>query len=200
LVFTYPGGKNVGSISSDEPQGECTSKTSNGDWWVVQSGNDEILEYAHGGTTPLKTLSEDVGEAAGCTVDPTTGNLAVTVLGTSDLVVFAGGSGSGTILSDSLYSTYSAAYDDKGDLFVSGITNTDHYALIELPKGSSSFETITLHPNEQGDMQWHDDYLAVGGGWGSAGVFKNRDCALQRQRDSQISCRRVYRAAIADIW
>jgi hypothetical protein len=48
LVFTYPGGENVGSISSDEPQGECTSKTSNGNWWVLQSGNDEIVEYAHG--------------------------------------------------------------------------------------------------------------------------------------------------------
>ena len=170
LVFTYPGGKNVGSISSDEPQGECTSKTSNGNWWVVESGSDEILEYAHGGTTPLKTLREDVGEAAGCTVDPTTGNLAVTILGTGSVVVFTGGSGSGTTLFDGLSSTYFAAYDDEGDLFVDGITSSDTYGLVELPKGGSSFETITLSPSLgfPGELQWHRNYLAIGG---SGGIY-----------------------------
>ncbi|MFY9738926.1 MAG: hypothetical protein WAK11_07705 [Candidatus Cybelea sp.] len=163
LAFTYPGGKNVGSIASDDPQGECTSKTSDGNWWVVASGNDEISEYAHGGTTPLKTLSEDVGEPAGCTVDPTTGNLAVTILGAGYVLVFTDGSGSGTALSDSLSSTYFAAYDDEGDLFVDGITQSDTYGLVELHKGGSSFEPITLHPNIQpASMQWHGNYLAVG--------------------------------------
>ena len=55
LAFTYPGGKYVGTISGvTDAQGECTSKTSDGNWWVVASGADEVLEYAHGGTTPLK--------------------------------------------------------------------------------------------------------------------------------------------------
>jgi len=168
LTFTYPGGKYVGSILGDDPQGECTSKTSNGNWWVVESGSDEILEYAHGGTAPLKTLSEDVGEPAGCTVDPTTGNLVVTILGTGYVLVFTGGSGSGTTLSDSLSSTYFAAYDDKGDLFVDGITQSDTYGVVELRKGGSSFEPITLHPNVQGSMQWHENYLAVGA---SGGIY-----------------------------
>ena len=44
-------------------QGLCAAK--NGDWWVVESGADEVLEYAHGGTTPLKTLSVTVGEVRG---------------------------------------------------------------------------------------------------------------------------------------
>jgi hypothetical protein len=169
LAFTYPGGKNVGSIASDEPQGECTSQTSKGNWWVVESGSDEISEYAHGGTTPLKTLSEDVGEAAGCSVDPTTGNLAVTLLGTGDVVIFTGGSGTGTTIADDLSSTYFAAYDDKGDLFVDGITPSDTYGVVELPKGSSKFMPITLSPSlGSGDLQWHDNYLAVGG---SGGIY-----------------------------
>ncbi|MGA7201732.1 MAG: hypothetical protein WBX26_07880 [Candidatus Cybelea sp.] len=168
LAFTYPGGKYVGSISGDDPQGECPSKTSKGNWWVVESGSDEILEYAHGGTTPLKTLGEDVGEAAGCTVDPTTGNLAVTILGAGYVVVFTGGSGSGMTLSDGLSSTYFATYDDKGDLFVDGITSTDTYGLVELPKGGGSFETITLSPSLEfpGELQWHRNYLAIGGSGG----------------------------------
>jgi hypothetical protein len=169
LAFTYPGGKYVGAISSDDPQGECTSQTSKGNWWVVASGADEVLEYAHAGTSPLKTLSEDVGEPAGCTVDPTTGNLAVTILGAGYVLVFTAGSGSGTILSDSLSSTYFAAYDDKGDLFVDGITQSDTYGIVELPNGGSSFEPVTLHPNiRSGAFQWHDDYLAVEG---SGGIY-----------------------------
>jgi hypothetical protein len=88
-AFTYPGLKYVYSISGvSDPSEMCSAKT--GNWWVVASGSDEVLEYAHGGAKPLKTLSEDVGEAAGCTVDPTTGNLAVTVLGTGNIVVFTG--------------------------------------------------------------------------------------------------------------
>ena len=163
LVSTYPGGKPVGSIASDDPQGECTSKTSNGNWWVVQSGDDEIVEYAHGGTSPISTLSENVGEPAGCAIDPTTGNLAVSILGVGDLVIFAGAKGSGTPVPDGLSSTFFPCYDNQGDLFVGGITQSDTYVLVELPKGGSSFEPITLHPNESGNIQWHDDYLAVGG-------------------------------------
>jgi hypothetical protein len=162
-AFTYPGLKYVHSISGvSDPAGMCSAKT--GNWWVVASGSDEVSEYAHGGTKPLKTLSEDVGEAAGCTVDPTTGNLAVTILGTSNVVVFTGGSGSGTTLSDSLSSTYFAAYDDKGDLFLDGIAPSDTYGVVELPKGSSTFESITLSQSLEfpGGLQWHDKYLAVG--------------------------------------
>jgi hypothetical protein len=138
LVFTYPGGKNVGTISSDEPQGECTSKTSNGNWWAVASGDEEILEYAHGGTSPISTLSENVGEPAGCAIDPTTGNLAVTLLGTGDVVIFTGGSGTGTTIADDLSSTYFAAYDDKGDLFVDGITPSDAVGVVELHKAAAN--------------------------------------------------------------
>jgi hypothetical protein len=169
LAFTYPGGKYAGTISGvTDAQGECTSKTSDGNWWVVASGADEVLEYAHGGTMPLKALSEAVGEPAGCTVDPTTGNLAVTILGTGDIVVFAGGSGSGATLSDSLSSTYFASYDDKGELFVDGITSSDTYGVVELPQGSTKFETITMSPSLEfpGGLQWHGNYLAVGGGGG----------------------------------
>jgi hypothetical protein len=166
LAFTYPGGKNVGSISSDDPQDECTSKTSKGNWWVVASGADEILEYAHGGTSPISTLSENVGEPAGCAIDPTTGNLAVSILGAGDVVIFAGAKGSGTTVPDGLSSGYSLAYDNSGDLFVDGMTPSDTYALVELPKGGNSFEPIRLRLNESGGIQWHGNYLAVGGNGG----------------------------------
>jgi hypothetical protein len=108
-------------------------------------------------------LSENVGEPAGCAIDPTTGNLAVSILGVGDLVIFAGAKGSGTPVPDGLSSTFFPCYDNHGDLFVDGITQSEAYGVVELPKGGSSFEPITLHPNESGNIQWHDDYLAVGG-------------------------------------
>ncbi|MGA9018529.1 MAG: hypothetical protein WB438_06320 [Candidatus Cybelea sp.] len=162
LAFTYPRGKYVGSISSDDPQGLCAATT--GNWWVVASGSAEVSEYAHGGTTPLKTLSVTGGEPAGCTVDPTTGNLAVTLLGAGDVVVFTGGSGSGTTIADDLSSSYFDGYDDEGDLFVDGITPSDTYGVVELPKGGSMFEAITLsHTLEfPGGIQGYGNYLAVG--------------------------------------
>lgn len=49
-AFTYPGGKYVGSISVGSWGGLCAAKT--GNWWVAASAADDVLEYAHGGTTP----------------------------------------------------------------------------------------------------------------------------------------------------
>lgn len=159
-AFTYPGLKYVYSISG-VTGALCAAKA--GNWWVVASGADKVLEYAHGGTTPLKTLSI-AGEPAGCAVDPTTGDLAVTLLGTGDVVVFTGGSGFGSTIADDLSSSYFDGYDNQGDLFVDGITPSDTYGVVELPKGSSTFESIKLsHTLEfPGGIQWYDRYLAVG--------------------------------------
>jgi hypothetical protein len=79
-------------------------------------------------------------------------------------VVFTRGSGSGTTLADDLTSSYFDGYDDKGDLFVDGITQSDAYGVVELPKGGSTFESITLSRSLEfpGGIQRYDKYLAVG--------------------------------------
>ena len=156
LIFTYPGGKPVGMLDGGGAVA-CASAIT-GDWWT--SGNDEMLEYAHGGRTPIRTLS---GASGPCAVDPTTGNLAVTNVGTDDVVVFTQGSGSGTTISDGLTKTYFDGYDNKGDLFVDGFQGSAT-ALAELPKGGSAFVPITLsHPlSFPGGIQWYVKYLAVG--------------------------------------
>ncbi len=144
-AFTTP----VSSMStpSVDAQGLCAAKT--GNWWAVASGADEVLEYAHAGTTPLKA---------------TTGDLAVTILGTGDVVLFTGGSGSGSTIADDLSSSYFDGYDNKGDLFVDGFTPSDMYGVVELPKGSSTFESIKLSRTLEfpGGIQWYDGYLALG--------------------------------------
>lgn len=94
-VYSYPGGELVGELtdfpSGYYPQGLCTD--SSGDVFVTTNQNlksesqSNIYEYAHGGTSPLATLS-DPGWALGCAVDPTTGDLAVANASTA-----GGGSG-----------------------------------------------------------------------------------------------------------
>jgi hypothetical protein len=156
LAFTYPGGKLVGTLTVPDPQGECVS-TSTGDWWV--SANDEMLEYSHGGATPIKTLS---GVSGSCAIDPTTGDLAV--LSSDGIIIYPRGSGSGTAYCTGEASGYFDGYDNKGNLFVDGIIAGDTYGLLELPKGSSTCETITLSQSLEypGGIQWYGKYLAVG--------------------------------------
>jgi hypothetical protein len=155
LVFTYPGGKLVGTLTGVGPV-ECASPSS-GAWWT--SGNDEMLEYAHGGKTPIKTLS---GASGACAVDPTTGDLAV--INGDEIVIFPGGSGSGTPYCTGMGPAYFDGYDDRGDLFIDGLTSAYKVGLVELPKGGSTCETITLSQSIEfpGAIQWYEKYLAVG--------------------------------------
>ena len=168
LEFDYPkGDSSIGEISvADDPQGECGDAlygAAKRDFWVVNSGNDEIDEFAVDGTGPIKILSESTGEAAGCALDPSSGNLAVTVLGASDIVIFTNASGTGTIVPDGLDSTYFAGYDNKGDLFVDGITESDTYGVVEMASGSSSFKAVTLNNSIEfpGEMQWDGKYVTM---------------------------------------
>ncbi|MGB8150912.1 MAG: hypothetical protein WCE97_06925 [Candidatus Cybelea sp.] len=157
LVFTYPSGKLVGTLTGGGTVA-CASASS-GDWWA--SGNDEMLEYAHGGKSPIKTLT---GASGACAVDPTTGDLAVLNNNGDDIIIYPGGSGSGTAYCTGIGSAYFDGYDDRGDLFIDGVTQGNTYGLVELPKGGSTCESITLSQKLEfpGAIQWFDKYLAVG--------------------------------------
>jgi hypothetical protein len=149
VEFDYPkGDSSIGEISGvADAQGECGNAlygAAKRDFWVVASGVDEIEEFAVGGTGPIKTLSESAGEPAGCAMDPSTGNLAVSLLGAGDVVIFTDHAGTGTVVADGMDSTYYDGYDNKGDLFVDGITESDTYGVVEMASGSSSFSPVTL--------------------------------------------------------
>jgi hypothetical protein len=75
-VYTYPRAKMVGVLADFEAtRGECVDKA--GDVFIIDhyAGVDE---YAHGGTSPIAMLDPPWSFNLGCSVDPTTGNLAVT--------------------------------------------------------------------------------------------------------------------------
>jgi hypothetical protein len=171
-VFSYPGGTLVGELSdSNDPLRECVDKS--GDVFVIdfggEGGSAGIVEYAHGGTSPIATLSDPGYYPGACSIDPTTGNLAVTsapVNGNTGIVaIYTDAQGDATDYVDpKIYFMGSCAYDDKGDLFVDG--QYDHkgtFALDEVPKGSTNFETVKLQqkPSSPLDLQWAGKYIAL---------------------------------------
>jgi|SRR5580698_1329512 len=159
FVFSYPGGKRVGTIGGlNMPSGECVDQR--GDVWVVNLSPEEIVEYAHGGTTPIATLADPV-EGFGCAIDPSSGDLAVASLDPAQVAVYKDAAGTPTIYSDSnVAGFFFCAYDNRGDLFVDS-ANARH-ALAELPKGGTEIITIAYPDNSPlGNMQWDGQYLAV---------------------------------------
>lgn len=166
-VFTYPGGKLVQQLGdSNNPFGECVDKA--GDVFVVDfggiSGTAAILEYAHGGTSPIATLSDPGYYPESCSIDPTTGNLAVTNDG-GPVAIYAGAKGDPTYFTDTKANLIGfCAYDNKGNLFIDGEdARSGGYALVEMPKGSYSFKSIKLDspPSFWYDIQWAGKYLAL---------------------------------------
>ena len=74
-VYDYKTGVQQGGLSGLQyPYGQCVDAA--GDIYITQFFGATITEYTHGGTSPIKTLTGP-GFPIGCSVDPTTGNLAV---------------------------------------------------------------------------------------------------------------------------
>ena len=159
-VFSYPKGKLVGNLTGFSGiNGECVDAA--GDVWVTNLSPPEIVEYAHGATSPKATLSDAGAEPGGCSIDPTTGNLALANYYPADVAVYENAQGYPTTYSDLDFGNYDfCAYDSAGNLFAD-----DHKVageIAELSEGSSKLETISLsEPISPVSMQWDGAYLAI---------------------------------------
>jgi hypothetical protein len=133
LVFSYPQGSLVQTLTGfrDPPYYICSDGS--GDVFVPTTNFKSpgyIYEFAHGGSQPTETLTDPgPGYAQSCSVDPTTGNLAVA--NGFNVAVYPGAQGTPTVYEASDVGTWDCAYDDSGDLFVDGRTYNDKIA--ELP-------------------------------------------------------------------
>jgi hypothetical protein len=174
-VYSYPQGKMVGTLLGfDVPEGECVDAAGNVFVTVYDLG--KIFEYAHGGTKPLAKLS-GTEEPWSCSVDPTSGNLAVdtTAFG-GPVSIYAHAKGSPKIYGIGIQAPW-CGYDNKGNLFVSGTGSPPLGFLEELPRGSSGFVDVSVYGSGKaypaGAVQWDGRYLAVGDG-GEGGMDINR--------------------------
>jgi hypothetical protein len=132
-----------------EPYGMCADKS--GNVYIANMQGQDILEYAHGGTSAIKTLTDSYGNPSGCSVNPKTGDLAVTNLlggpsGYGSLVVYDGASGSGTEYSIGAYTlAWPPVYDRNGNLFFETENDGNGQATVyELPSGGSALVTIAM--------------------------------------------------------
>ncbi|HLY01241.1 MAG TPA: hypothetical protein VKR56_01950, partial [Candidatus Cybelea sp.] len=169
LTYSYSGGNLVGKLTHlKNPTGVCSD--AHGNVWVVNAESFKIVEYAHGGKKAKATLTDSgTINPFGCSVDPTTGNLAVANLGNDkvggSLVVYAGAQGSGkSYTASSLTHAYFCGYDDSGNLFVDGLDSNSEFVFLELPSGGSTLQTVSLGGtvNFPGGIAWDGEYLAIG--------------------------------------
>ncbi len=167
-VYSYRDQKLVGTLTGFKlPYGLCADAA--GDVWIVDDGAQQIVEYKHGGTSPIATLGDPGEYPEGCSVDPTTGDLAVTnfysASGSGSVSIYAHASGEPTTYSDPSITNFRfCGYDDKGNLFADGANNSSQFAFAELRKGSSGLTNITLQQKIEwpGGVQWDGKYVAVG--------------------------------------
>src|SRR5580704_15964905 len=135
-VLSYPQGKLVGELTGVDGGADCSDSNGN----VFISEQTAVVEFAHGGTTPIATYDTPETPPLGCSVDPESGSLAV--VNGEDIAVFPAGSRNPTNYATMLNAQY-CGYDNNGNLFVDGF-NGQGVGLSELPKGSSSFEKLSF--------------------------------------------------------
>lgn len=167
LVFSYPRGKLLQTISglAGGPQFICSDRT--GDVFVPTTDFKSpgyIYEFAHAGTQPVEMLTDPgPGYARACSVDPTTGNLAVA--NEQTVAVYPSAQGTPMIYQAPDITAWDCAYDDSGNLFVDGPFYGDKIA--ELPAGGTDFSDITLSESPgtgTGHLQWWNNRLVLYGG------------------------------------
>jgi hypothetical protein len=164
-VYNYPSnGKQkspAGTLTGfTGPEGECVDKARH-NVFITNEGESQIWEFAYGATSPTVELIDPNELPVGCSIDPATGNLAVTNIfdlasasGSVSLYVppFKNGNTPSNNYSDSaIFFYYFLAYDTNGNLFVDGCGFAVHgcnfsgsFRLAELPKGSSTFTNLSI--------------------------------------------------------
>jgi hypothetical protein len=169
-AFGYRSGKLLGTLTGFKiPGGECVDRK--GDVFVTDSLRNLTLEYAHGGTTPIRALT-GIPRPMDCAVDRVTGNLAVTYQ--NGVAIYRRGLGAPQLhnLCTSTCLDYqegiSATYDDNGNLFIVytyATSSGEELVLAVSEVVGNRFHEIWDALGCQcliGGLQWDGQYLAVG--------------------------------------
>src|ERR1700735_5910562 len=189
-VLSYPDGKLVGTLDSvyDAP---CSDAQGN----VYLPDGAQVLEFPHGGLSPIATFNVPPSENAyayACAVDPMTKNLAVLFgqIGASTTVAtFSGPSSTPAIYNPNLLGAH-CGYDDAGNLFVSG-----GYAapgVSELRYGSSQMSVMPIKGKITGligQIQWDGTYMTLENG-------ANHNVHIARLQIGQSNAQVIGRTAI----
>jgi hypothetical protein len=170
-MYSYPKGKPSGHLPKrGSTQGVCADLA--GNVFIVNDAQpSSIIEYRAGGRAPVGRFDDEGYAPKGCSVDPTSGILAVTnryalnyTSGTIALYSPAGANRPLLLTDPDIYEPMYCAYDAQGNLYVEGYTKDLDIAFAVLPPRSTTFTSITLSHvvDAPGSMQWDGKDLAVG--------------------------------------
>jgi hypothetical protein len=183
-AVALPSGKVVGKLTGfNQPLGDCADK--DGDVLIALSQQFQVRAFKHGARQPYNVLADPGYYPSACSVDPTTGNLAVAnIIGDGNspdpgnVAIYTKARGAPAYYSDPDIYQYSwVAYDDRGNLFVDGTSTPPNDApeLAGLPKGSKQFKRLTVSPGSDAAvyaLDWDGRYLAAGGASGQIVEFE----------------------------
>ncbi len=182
LVYTYPQLTGAGMLTGFVAvEGVCTDRR--GYVWVL-SNDETVTEFAHGGTQSLNVLRTgnyygDPGVTTGCSVNPQTGDLAVS--GYDGVTVFLNGQQNHLTFLDGDFSKVAyVAYDNRGNLYMDGTTSASGFLFAELAAGSSAISETTLGGGTvpaAGGIQWDGHYLDVGDS-SSGNIYRTDGAAI----------------------
>jgi hypothetical protein len=167
-VLTYPDGNIIGTIQAYGPT--CTDPSTGN---VYISNGDYIQEFAPAGLTPIASLyfppSKDEF-SMGCAVDPTTGDLAITMVtghgskATGFVSIYPNLDSAPTDYTEANFTSFAqfCGYDSQGNLFIDGPISSTRAGLAELVEGGSAFQAITVDANVGvGPVQWDGSYITT---------------------------------------
>jgi hypothetical protein len=156
------------------PKGECVDAVN--DVFITDSKLSEIFEYQHGAKKPVQILKDRGYRPYGCSIDFTTGNLAVAnnrtrAGGPGGIALYKGAVGEPKFYGIKyLPNPIACAYDNNGNLFVASLLNYSGYlyaSFAYLPHGTTSFINVTIPYLGSGpfdlvsDVQWDGTYWAI---------------------------------------
>ncbi len=147
FVYTWPALRLIGNLSGFKvPQGDCVDAA--GNIWIASTKNSKMLEFARGGLKPIETLDDPGQYPSGCSVDKTTGDLAVTNIlsrsyGPGSLSIYKGARGSPKVYADpNIAKVYFDGYDGKGNVYMDGIDASGVFAIAKFD--GKKFQALTV--------------------------------------------------------
>lgn len=161
-----------------QPMGECADSHHN--VYITDASAKQILEYAHGGTKPIKRFNDSPDSPYACSVDHASGDLAVANYNSAsqqgNIAIWSGGSTEEqTIFTDSTVGNFiGLAYDASGNLLVTngrGSSNTPA-SFAWLPNSGTRLVNIKIPGPRTGDdwynvggIQWDGKYFVLDEGY-----------------------------------
>lgn len=172
VFLSYPQGKLVGTLSGiGHPRNVCSDASGNV-WFTSSVGKNgrryRLYEFAHGGTQPISTINVPKSKSAdACAVNPSNGDLAVLnsccETGNDSVLIWPGARSGKPKEYPLYYNPTACAYDDGGNLLVTGWADSDGYFFAELKNGATKFTNISTqrHSFIVGSVEWDGRYFAV---------------------------------------